>query len=82
MNAFGIRLAKAKFSEIVRAAAGGERSLVTDNRKVVAMIGPPPSAPAPTQASSPSAEKARPLSDARAFREALFAAPHPLDLEF
>jgi antitoxin (DNA-binding transcriptional repressor) of toxin-antitoxin stability system len=80
MNAFGIRLAKAKLSEIVRAAAGGERSLLTD--RVVAMIGPPPSAPAPTQASSPSAEKARPLSDARAFREALFAAPHPLDLEF
>ena len=42
MKEYGIRQAKAHLSQIVRAAADGERSLVTDNRKPVAMIGPLP----------------------------------------
>jgi len=42
MKKFGIRQAKAHLSQLVRAAAAGECSLVTDNRKPVAMIGPPP----------------------------------------
>ena len=81
LNAYGIRLAKMKLSEIVRAAKRGTFSLVTDNKKVVAMIGPPPS-PAAATPTSAAAEEPNRRSDAKAFRDALFAAPFPLPLEF
>ena len=45
MKTLGIRQTKAHLSQLVRAAAQGECSLITDNRKPVAMIGPPPQDP-------------------------------------
>ena len=91
MITLGIRQAKARLSELVRNAAKGECSLVTDNRKPVAMIGP---APAHSQEAalleeddeadippSPVARESK-LSDATAFRDALFGAPFPLDVDF
>jgi antitoxin (DNA-binding transcriptional repressor) of toxin-antitoxin stability system len=83
MKEYGIRQAKSHLSEIARAAAAGTCTLVTDNRKPVAMIGPPPTAdtveadlpPAPV---TPTTQ----LSDAAAFRTALLSAPYPLELTF
>jgi antitoxin (DNA-binding transcriptional repressor) of toxin-antitoxin stability system len=93
MMTFGIRNAKAHLSELVRNAANGECSLVTDNRKLVAMIGPPPSEAYGTEIpppgdgkeakSSPSlVDDEKPLSDAAAFRKAILGAPYPLELDF
>jgi len=82
MKQFGIRQAKAHLSQLVRAAAAGECSLVTDNRKPVAMIGPPPGGGVEAEALPPAAEEAKPLSDAAAFRKALLGAPYPLELDF
>jgi antitoxin (DNA-binding transcriptional repressor) of toxin-antitoxin stability system len=82
MKSFGIRQAKAHLSQLVRAASNGECSLVTDNRKPVAMIGPPPQASIETDGPQQVNEETKPLSDATAFRRALFSAPHPLDLDF
>jgi antitoxin (DNA-binding transcriptional repressor) of toxin-antitoxin stability system len=88
---FGIRQAKSHLSELVRNAAKGECSLVTDNRKPVAMIGPPPNDVHDRQAllndEDDGAETRSPpvskeLSDAAGFRKALFGAPHPLELDF
>ena len=45
MKSLGVRQAKAHLSALVRAAASGECSLITDNGKLVAMIGPPPQDP-------------------------------------
>lgn len=42
MKTFGIRQAKAHLSALVCDAAKGDCSLITDNRKPVAMIAPPP----------------------------------------
>ncbi len=82
MKEYGIRQAKAHLSEIARSAAAGTYTLVTDNRKPVAMIGPPPTAdtvdvgaPAPTG-------KEKKLSNATAFLNALLEAPYPLELDF
>ncbi len=87
MNIVGIRRAKATLSELVRDAAKGKCSLVTDNRKPVAMIGPPPGDYGPE--SQGGATEAPPLlvegplpSDPAAFLDALRAAPHPLELDF
>jgi antitoxin (DNA-binding transcriptional repressor) of toxin-antitoxin stability system len=41
MRTVGIKTLKAKLSEYVRLAAGGETVLVTDRDRVVAEIGPP-----------------------------------------
>ena len=59
MKTMGIRLAKAKLSKLVRDAAKGECSIVTDNRKPVAMIGPPPD-PVEAEVSSPPPAKSWP----------------------
>jgi antitoxin (DNA-binding transcriptional repressor) of toxin-antitoxin stability system len=83
MKTFGIRQAKAHLSRLVRAAAKGECSLVTDNRKVVAMIGPPPQDPVESEvSSSPLIEKTEPPSDAAQFRKALFGVPFPTEFPF
>ena len=78
MKSLGIRQAKARLSALVRAAAKGEYSLITDNRKPVAMIGPPPQDPDEADDSSPVLpEESKPLSDAFEFRKALFGVPFP-----
>ena len=83
MKSLGIRQAKARLSALVRAAAEGECSLVTDNRKPVAMIGPLPQdsleAEGPSRAST---EGTKPISDAAEFRKALFGVPSPIELNF
>jgi hypothetical protein len=61
----------------VRNAAKGECSLVTDNRKPVAMIGPPPE-----EGPAESIEARKPPTDPAAFRRALLSAPYPLELDF
>jgi antitoxin (DNA-binding transcriptional repressor) of toxin-antitoxin stability system len=83
MKTMGIRQAKAKLSELVRDAAKGECSIVTDSRKPVAMIGPPPHDLVETKApSSIPIEDAEPLSDPAAFREALFSVPFLIEFPF
>jgi antitoxin (DNA-binding transcriptional repressor) of toxin-antitoxin stability system len=83
MKTLGIRQAKAHLSALVRAAANGECSLVTDNRKPVAMIGPPPQDPVEADDSSlVPIEKAKALSGAADFRKALLGVPSPMELDF
>jgi antitoxin (DNA-binding transcriptional repressor) of toxin-antitoxin stability system len=82
MKTLGIRQAKAHLSQLVRAAAKGECSLITDNRKPVAMIGPPPQDPVEADESSSPTEEAKPLSDAAEFRKALLGVPSPIELNF
>jgi antitoxin (DNA-binding transcriptional repressor) of toxin-antitoxin stability system len=83
MKSLGIRQAKARLSALVRAAAEGECSLVTDNRKPVAMIGPPPEDPVEAEDSSPVlTEETKSISDAAEFRKALFGVPSPIELDF
>jgi antitoxin (DNA-binding transcriptional repressor) of toxin-antitoxin stability system len=83
MKTLGIRQAKAHLSALVRAAANGECSLVTDNRKPVAMIGPPPQDPIEEEHSSPPPSKeTRRLSDAAEFRRALFGITFPIEGNF
>jgi antitoxin (DNA-binding transcriptional repressor) of toxin-antitoxin stability system len=83
MKTMGIRQAKAHLSALVRDAAKGECSLVTDNRKPVAMIGPPPQDPVEAEASSsPPIEETKPPSDAAQFRKTLFGVPFPIEFLF
>jgi antitoxin (DNA-binding transcriptional repressor) of toxin-antitoxin stability system len=83
MKSLGVRQAKAHLSALVRAAATGESSLVTDNGRLVAMIGPPPEDPVEGEDSSPPpTEETKPLSDAAKFRKALFGVPFPIDFPF
>jgi antitoxin (DNA-binding transcriptional repressor) of toxin-antitoxin stability system len=83
MKTMGIRQAKAHLSALVRDAAKGECSLITDNRKVVAMIGPPPQDPIEAEvSSSPPIEETKPPSDAAQFRETLFGVPFPIEFLF
>jgi antitoxin (DNA-binding transcriptional repressor) of toxin-antitoxin stability system len=83
MKTLGVRQAKAHLSQLVRDAAKGECSLVTDNRKPVAMIGPPPQDPAAAEvSSSPPIEGTKPPSDAAEFRKALFGIPFHIDFIF
>ena len=83
MKTLGIRQAKAHLSQLVRDAAKGEYSLITDNRKPVAMIGPPPEDPVEAEGSSPVlTEESKPLSDAAAFRRALLGVPSSIELNF
>jgi hypothetical protein len=61
----------------------GECRLVTDNRKPVAMIGPPPEDPADAKVSSPpSVEETKPPSGAAQFRKTLFGVPFPIEFPF
>ncbi|HEY1863731.1 MAG TPA: hypothetical protein VGG77_08600 [Roseiarcus sp.] len=56
---------------------------MTDNRKPVAMIGPPPPDPVEAEeSSSPPTEKAEPRSDAAEFRKALLIVPFPIEVDF
>jgi antitoxin (DNA-binding transcriptional repressor) of toxin-antitoxin stability system len=83
MKSLGVRQAKAHLSALVRAATSGECSLVTDNGRLVAMIGPPPQALVEAEDSSPApTEETTPLSDAARFRTALLGVPFPLELDF
>jgi antitoxin (DNA-binding transcriptional repressor) of toxin-antitoxin stability system len=83
MKSLGVRQAKAHLSALVRAAASGECSLVTDNGRLVAMIGPPPPDPLDAKDLSPAPnEETKPLSDAGTFRQALLGVPSPLELDF
>ena len=83
MKSLGVRQAKAHLSALVRAAASGECSLVTDNGRLVAMIGPPPQDPLDAEDLSPAPnEETKPLSDAGKFRQALLGIPSPIELNF
>jgi prevent-host-death family protein len=82
MKTVGIRKAKAYLSELVRDAAAGECSTVTDNRKPVAMIVPYSVPAVVAESSPPPIEETKLLSDAAAFRKALFDVPYPLELDF
>ena len=82
MRSFGIRQAKAHLSALVRAAASGECSLVTDNGKLVAMIAPPPKEHAQADHPAEPIEAMKPLSDPVAFRHTLLSPPYPLNLDF
>ena len=83
MKSLGVRQAKAHLSALVRAAANGECSLITDNGKLVAMIGPPTHDAVEAEDSSPPHnEETKPLSDAGKFRQALLGVPFPLELDF
>jgi antitoxin (DNA-binding transcriptional repressor) of toxin-antitoxin stability system len=83
MKSLGIRQTKAHLSKLVRAAAKGECSLITDNRKPVAMIGPPPQDPVEAEdSSSAPIEKAKALSGATDFRKVLLGVPSPMELDF
>jgi len=82
MKTMGIREAKAHLSQVVRDAATGECCLVTDNRKPVAVIGPPPQDPVETdEALSPPIEEIR-SSNAAEFRKALLGVPFPIEVDF
>jgi antitoxin (DNA-binding transcriptional repressor) of toxin-antitoxin stability system len=70
MRSVGIRLAKARLSELARDAAKGEVTILTDYGKPIAMI------------SSIEQTKAESASDAGEFREALLSLPYHLDLGF
>ena len=83
MKSLGVRQTKAHLSALVRAATSGECSLVTDNGRVVAMIGPPPQDPVEVKdSSSLPTEEVESLSDAAEFRKALLGVPFPLELDF
>ena len=83
MKTFGIRQAKAHLSALVRDAAKGDCSLITDNRKPVAMIAPPPQDPVEAEvSSSPPIEEIQELSDAAEFRKTLFGVPFPTEFPF
>ena len=73
MKSVGIREAKAHFSELVRAAAKGERIIITDFGKPLAMI---------TSIEERSGSHANGSSDASKFKEALLAIPHNIDVSF
>jgi antitoxin (DNA-binding transcriptional repressor) of toxin-antitoxin stability system len=70
MRSVGIRIAKARLSELARDAAKGEVTILTDYGKPIAMI----SSIEPTKAESG--------SDAGEFRKALLSLPYDLDLGF
>jgi prevent-host-death family protein len=71
MKAVGIREAKARISELVRAAAKGKATILTDYGKPVAMVGP---------LEQMTVEETS--SDAGEFREALLSLPYHLDVGF
>ncbi len=73
MRSVGIREAKAHFSALVRAAAKGERIIITDFGRPLAMI---------TSIEEGSASHVDASSDASKFKEALLSIPHHIDVSF
>jgi antitoxin (DNA-binding transcriptional repressor) of toxin-antitoxin stability system len=71
MRSVGIRVAKARLSELARDATKGEATILTDYGKPIAMISP-----------IEQVIKAKSRSDAGEFREALLSLPYHLDLGF
>jgi prevent-host-death family protein len=71
MKSVGIREAKARLSELARAAAKREATVLTDYGKPIAVIVP----------IEPVAEEMHP-SDALKFRQVLLAIPYGLDVDF
>jgi antitoxin (DNA-binding transcriptional repressor) of toxin-antitoxin stability system len=71
MRSVGIRLAKARLSELARDAAQGEVTILTDYGKPIAMISP-----------IEQTTKAESGSDADEFSKALLSLPYHLDLSF
>lgn len=82
MKTMGIREAKAHLSQVVRDAAAGECCLVTDNRKPVAMIGPPPHDPVEADEFSSPPIGGTKSSNAVQFRKALLGVPFPIEVDF
>ncbi len=82
MKSVGIRQAKAQLAALVRAAAAGEPTLITNYGKPIAMISSHAEDPAHEEASSAPIEDPKPPTDAAAFRHALLSAPYPLELDF
>jgi toxin FitB len=73
MKSVGIREAKGRLSELARAAANGEPTLLTDYGKPRAVI---------TSIEEGGASHAAGFSDVSKFKQALLAVPHPLDVDF
>ena len=71
MRSVGIRVAKARLSELARDAAKGEVTILTDYGKPIAMISP-----------IDQATKAESRSDAGEFRKGLLSLPYHMDLGF
>jgi antitoxin (DNA-binding transcriptional repressor) of toxin-antitoxin stability system len=71
MKSAGIREAKARLSELARAAAKGEVTILTDYGKTIAMI-----------SSIEQTTNAESRFDAGEFRQALLSLPYHLDLGF
>jgi antitoxin (DNA-binding transcriptional repressor) of toxin-antitoxin stability system len=71
MRSVGIRVAKARLSELARDAAKGEVTILTDYGKPIAMI-----------STIDQTTKAEGGSDAGEFREALLSLSYHLDLGF
>ena len=71
MKSVGIRKAKARLSELARAAARGEATILTDYGKPVAVIRP-----------IEQTTKEESASDAGEFREALLSLPYHLEVGF
>jgi antitoxin (DNA-binding transcriptional repressor) of toxin-antitoxin stability system len=71
MKSVGIREAKARISELARAAAKGEATILTEYGEPVAMVGP---------LERTTVEETG--SDAREFLEALLSLPYHLDVGF
>lgn len=71
MRSVGIREAKARLSELARAAANGDATVLTDYGKPIAMIAPIERATTEERA-----------SDAGEFRQALLSLPYHLDVGF
>jgi antitoxin (DNA-binding transcriptional repressor) of toxin-antitoxin stability system len=82
MKSVGIRHAKAHLSELARAAAAGESTLITDYGKPIAMISPLVEEAVRAEASSSPIDELEPSTAAAEFRHALIDAPHPLELDF
>jgi prevent-host-death family protein len=71
MKSVGIREGKARLSELARAAADGETTVLTDYGKPIAVISP-----------IEQTTKAESGSDADGFRKALLSLPYHLDFGF
>lgn len=85
MKTVGIREAKPRFSALVRAAAEGETTLITDYGKPVAVIAPlepPPAVSREPGVENTAAAAAPPPSAAAAFLEALLNPPFDLNFDF
>jgi prevent-host-death family protein len=85
MKSVGIRKAKPCLSALVRAAAGGETTLITDYGKPVAVIAPiearAADLPEPEGDTTKQPEPRQP-TDSAAFLDALFNPPFRIDLDF